>query len=410
MLSREVVKESERELRNAGRQAQCGDRSGSETSASGADRLGKAAARPFSVIIVLLLVAISVPLMWLTYQEGRQAALASAQQQMRLLSRNTIDLYASVFHDGNSVVTMGSVLPSLTAEPPAYLDAKREYLVRALKSSSHIDAAYVGYPSGAFFQVMRATRSPRWHAAVSAPDGAVFAMRVVTRAPDGPGLARWHFLDGDGLIIGAGPEREVEFDPRRRPWYRDAVRTSGTATTGPYISASTETLTLTLATTMATEPRAVIGVDVMLETISGMLMEQAVSEHSVGYVFDGDGKLIVHSDPVVMAGIVDSLSTRSTGNRALAANDPALVAEIAARAKSDSAPAADDPVFMAVERLLAERSGDVSGGQLVEFQVGKSPGSPALHPRGARRPACLAATASSSRLPSAISPPRTKPC
>ena len=201
----------------------------SELDAEKSGRRPDAAARPqprwakplrvhLSVIIVMLLVAISVPLIWLTYQEGRQAALASAEQQMRLLSRNTIDLYASVFHDGNAVVAMGSVLPSLTAEPPAYLDAKREYFIRVLKSSPHLDAVYVGYPSGAFFQVMRATHSPRWHAAVSAPDEAVFAMRVVTRAPEGPALARWHFLDADGMIIGAGPEREVQFDPRRRPW------------------------------------------------------------------------------------------------------------------------------------------------------------------------------------------------
>ncbi|HEY6631466.1 MAG TPA: adenylate/guanylate cyclase domain-containing protein [Rhizobiaceae bacterium] len=325
-----------------------------------------------SVIIVLLLVAISVPLIWLTYQEGRQAALASAEQQMRLLSRNTIDLYASVFHDGNAVVEMGSVLPSLTAEPPAYLDAKREYFIRILKSSPHIDAVYVGYPSGAFFQVMRATNSPRWHAAVSAPDQAVFAMRVVTRAPEGPALARWHFLDADGVIIGAGPQREVEFDPRRRPWYRDAIRQAGAvATTSPYVSASTETLTLTLATTMATEPRAVIGADVMLETISRMLMDQAVSKHSVGYVFDDKGKLIVHSDPVVMAGIVDSLSTRSGGNR-LAASDPALVAEMVARGRDEGTPVANDPLFLAVKGLRGGDGIEKDDG-LVEFRVGNEP-------------------------------------
>jgi adenylate cyclase len=329
-----------------------------------------------SVIIVLLLMAISVPLMWLTFQEGKQSAIASAEQQMRLLSRNTIDLYDSVFHDGNSVVAMGAVLPSLTAEPPAYLDAKREYLVRALKSSPHIDAVYVGYPSGSFFQVMRATSSPRWHAAVSAPGTAVFAMRVVTRAPDGPALARWHFLDADGLVIGAGPEREVDFDPRRRPWYRAAVRTSGTVSTGPYVSASTEALTLTLATTMAREPGAVIGADVMLETISHMLVEQAVSEHSVGYVFDGEGKLIVHSDPAMMAELVDWFSTRSVRNSAFAANDPAVVAEIvdglAARSGLGASPTPADPVLAAVQALLA-KAVDISDGRPVEFRVGTEP-------------------------------------
>lgn len=329
-----------------------------------------------SVIIVLLLVAISIPLMWLTYQEGREAAMTSAQQQMRLLSRNTIDLYGSVFHDGNSVVTMGAVLPPLTAEPPADLDAKREYLFRALKGSPHIDAVYVGYPSGAFFQVMRATNSPRWHAAVSAPDSAVFAMRVITRTPDGPAIARWHFLDVDGREIGAGPEREVGFDPRRRPWYRDAVRTTGTVTTSPYVSASTESLTLTLAASMVHEPGTVIGADVMIETISRMLKEHAVSERSVGYVFDGDGRLIVHSDPVVMAELADGLANRSASSRAVAASDPAVVAEIArnlaSRGGVSELGVENEAVFMAVENLLAA-AGDAAADDLVEFRVGKEP-------------------------------------
>ena len=42
-----------------------------------------------------------------------------------------------------------------------------------------------------------------------------------------------------------------------------------------------------------------------LETISNMLVENPVSEHSTGYVFDGEGRLIVHSDPEVMAEIVE---------------------------------------------------------------------------------------------------------
>jgi adenylate cyclase len=328
-----------------------------------------------SFIIVLLLVAISLPLMWLTYDEGRQSALASAEEQMRLLSRNTIDLFGSVFHDGHSVVTMGAVLPSLTVEPPAYLDAKREFLVRALKGAPHVDGIYVGYGSGAFFQVVRAVSSQRWREAVAAPDAAVFGMRVVTRAPDGPAMSTWHFLDGDGRSVGAGPEREVDYDPRRRPWYRAAVAASEPISLGPYVSASTDSLTLSAVSTMATDETAVIGADVTLETINHMLVEQAVSEHSVGYVFDEDGKLLVHSDPTVMAEIIDGFSTRSVRNTAFAANDPAVVAEVveglSRQTRSDSAPGAADPVLKAVEALLP--TVDASAGRLVDFRVGEQP-------------------------------------
>jgi adenylate cyclase len=330
-----------------------------------------------SVIIVLLLVAISVPLMWLTFQEGRQAALDSAGHRMQLLSRGTVDSYESLFRDGHSIVTMGAVLPSLSVEPPAYLDAKREFLVRALQGSPHLDGVYIGYPSGAFFQVMRAASAERWREAVSAPPETVFGMRVVERAPDRPATSTWYFLDGDGHQIGAGPTRETDFDPRRRPWYRAAIRASEPVSTGPYVSASTQSLTLTLAGTMTGDDATIIGADVLLETISHMLLEHAVSENSVGYIFDDDGKLIVHSDPQVMASLTDGLASRTTARSELAVNDdPALVGEVVSQVLARSSPEplaiASDPVFLAVQDLLASELG-APHGDTTEFRVGKMP-------------------------------------
>jgi adenylate cyclase len=328
-----------------------------------------------SVIIVLLLVAISVPLMWLTFLEGKQSAIAAAEQQMGLLSRNTIGLYENVFRDGHAVVMLGSVVPSLEAEPPAWLDAKREFMVRALIGSPHIDGLYVGYASGAFFQIVRAVNDPRWREVLAVPEAAVFAMRIVKRAAGGPALSAWRFLDADGRLIGEGPERDepqaVTFDPRRRPWYRAAAAADGPVSVGPYESATTKAQTLTLASTMADNKSVVIGVDVTLETISRMLVEQAVSEHSVGYVFDGEDKLIVHSDPVVMARIIDGFFDSPVRGRALAANDgeTRVAEQLVARATQPNSPPADDPVLAAVRRLLAA-PGDTASRGSIEFSVG----------------------------------------
>lgn len=44
-----------------------------------------------SIIIVALLVSISVPLMLLTYRQGRSEALSAAEQQMTLLGQRAVD-------------------------------------------------------------------------------------------------------------------------------------------------------------------------------------------------------------------------------------------------------------------------------------------------------------------------------
>ena len=229
-----------------------------------------------------------------------------------------------MFQDGHSVITMGSVLPSLLAEPPAFMDAKREFLVRALKGSAHVDGVYFGYPSGAFFHMLRVEHNEAWRASVSAPEGTAFAMRVMTRAPDERAISSWRFLDAEGRQIAEGEARQSTFDPRRRPWYRAAIAADGPISVGPYVSASTGALTLSLAKSMANDKGTVMGADVMLETISHMLVENPVSKHSTGYVFDGEGRLLVHSDPTIMSEIVEGFDAGTESP--LAANDPVLAA------------------------------------------------------------------------------------
>ena len=119
-----------------------------------------------SVVIVILLVAISVPLMWLTYQQGTRSAIAAGDQQMRLLSRHAIDRYRSIFSDGYSAIAMTSVSEALLKAPPADQQAKTDFLIKALSGSSYIDGIYVGYPTGDFVQAVNVARNPKWREAL----------------------------------------------------------------------------------------------------------------------------------------------------------------------------------------------------------------------------------------------------
>ena len=261
-----------------------------------------------SVIIVALLAATSLPLMWLTYAQGTKSALDSAEQQMRLLGQQTIHLYESVSGDGYSIVSMGSVLPSLTAPPAEFLDAKKEFFLKAMKGSAHVDGVYVGYPDGSFVQGVNVASNVKWSAAISAPAGTTFALRVIQRQPDDGATSVWRFLDAEGNVVAERSPEASTYDSRRRPWYRAAAATAEPVAVGPYVSASTNQLTLSVAARMTRQASTVIGADVLLETISHLLAEQAVSARSVGYVFDDEDRLIVHSDPALMQKIADNLS------------------------------------------------------------------------------------------------------
>ena len=258
-----------------------------------------------SFIIVILLIAVSAPLMFLTWRQGTEAALDSAEDKMNLLSQHTVDLYTSVFQSGAAAVQMGSVLPSLAAEPPAYFDNKREFLIRTLRGSPQLDGLYLGYPSGAFVQMINVARNARWRAAVSAPDKTAFAMRTILPAADGSSTSTWRFIDDAGAILDQRSAPNLDYDPRLRPWYRAAVGRNVPVSLGRYVSASTDSLTYSVASGLWQHTDIVMGADVLLETISLLLTNSAVSDHATGYIFDADDQLIVHSERTRMKAIVD---------------------------------------------------------------------------------------------------------
>jgi len=312
-----------------------------------------------SIVIVTLLVCVCAPLMWLTYQHGRSAAIDAAQEKMRLLSLHALDHYRNVFDSGYSAIETGSVLAPMASAPPAELDAKRDFLLKALQGSPKLDSVYAGYPDGSFIQAVSVRANPRWGQVLSAPPDTAFALITIGQSPTGM-ESNWQFLDAKGGLIVKRHSDSVIYDPRQRPWYRTAVARDGPVSVGPYATAATRSLSLTLAAPMEKDRGVVTGADVLLETISSLLNQEAVSEHARGYVFDSQQRLIVHSDPAIMAGILETLSNP--------------------RRDDGKVPYPGDPAYDAVRNLLRTDAG-ASGG-VVHFSVGGVPYMAQISPVG----------------------------
>ena len=112
------------------------------------------------------------------------------------------------------------------------------------------------------------------------------------------------------------PARRSPTIPRSRPWYKAAANGTTAIAVGPYVMATTKSLGLTLATPMSKDHAVVVGADVLLETLSGLLAQEAVSAHSRGYVFDDQKRIIVHSEKAMMDLILENLSAGRRGKSA----------------------------------------------------------------------------------------------
>jgi adenylate cyclase len=250
------------------------------------------------LVMVLLLIAVSGVLIALDYQRGRNAAIGNASDRMRAFSRHLIDRFQILVGEPVSSVELASVSDVFASPPPAEMDAKLGFL-RKVAISPRINGIYVGYPNGDFVHAVNLA-DEGWRSTLNPPRDAAIAIRVISRDFAGERISRWQFLDIAGKILKELPPSPATYDPRERPWYRAAVEGSTLVATAPYTMATTGAFGLTIAKVHNLNSGIVIGVDVLLGTVSEFLSNERISKGSTVFVLDAYRNPIIHSDPDVM--------------------------------------------------------------------------------------------------------------
>ena len=281
--------------------------------------------RPLRVLLslsmVVLLVTVSGLLVGLDYQRARSAAIEDATERMRVFSDRVVDRFRILFGNTTALAGLASISDVFAQSPPDRLGEKIAFLRQAVMRSPQIDGAFAGYPDGTFIHFVDLRDSPGWRKALDAPAGAsVAAVRTIESSPDSTRLSRWTFLDANGSKLKEAPSTPANYDPRSRPWYRAASGGSLPISTQPYKGATTGALTITVALAQRTNRRVVIGVDVLLETITSFLAEERISPGAVTFLVDQAGTPIIRSDsgPPGVSGaqdLVDAVATAEPQER-----------------------------------------------------------------------------------------------
>ena len=248
-----------------------------------------------SLLIILLLVGIAGPLIWLSHQRGQAAAIADANRQMTALSERTMDRYRLLFADAVPILNVLAAADAIAKVSPETLTARRDMLVAALADASHLDGIYCAYPDGSFVHLVRLEDGGAWRKTLAAPAEALFAFRVIEAVGAGNRVSRWQFLNQAGQAIAAAAPSEADYDPRARPWYKLASAVPGIVADGPYVTATTKSLAVTIAKSHALDGRIVIGTDIGLDTIAEFLAQEKVSPGSAAFVLDAQGNAVIRS-------------------------------------------------------------------------------------------------------------------
>ena len=101
-----------------------------------------------------------------------------------------------------------------------------------------------------------------------------------------------------GFTIRPDSKMPDGYDPRTRPWYKDAINSSSSSLTKPYIDAATGQMVITIGAPVkkAGKTLGVVGADMTLQAITDSI--NALNFNGMGYAFliNADGEILVHPD------------------------------------------------------------------------------------------------------------------
>jgi len=213
------------------------------------------------------------------------------------------------------------------------------YFHETLLIYQHIHGIYFGDDLGSFIFVSREAPGLK-------PDQ--FFTRIIRR--DGPYRHEAAYFRNHDFSWERGRSIPVgKYDPRGRPWYRQAQSTTEPTWTDPYIFYTSGTPGISISQYVAPNqsggPAGVIGVDLSLTGVSGFLDSLKISPRGSVFIADGSGRVISHPN---MAMIETDEGKRHPHLSEVA--DLALREAVLASGMRHAAPEDGQPVYVAFDQ------------------------------------------------------------
>nr|WP_210276956.1 adenylate/guanylate cyclase domain-containing protein [Rhizobium sp. BK275] len=287
------------------------------------------------VLVIASLLCTSMPIIWLAFSRGSDAAVSAGVQQMRGMSLRLIEGYRNTLQGGTEAVALAATLPQLASPPPQDIEAKQQFFLEVLRNVPNATSIYTGYPDGSYLQVINAARQDV-RRTLAAPDGTAFAIRTIAERQSADVISTLRFLDSEARPIGERDVDSASFDPRQRPWYQSVVQDGVPVSVGPYVAGTLKVPTLTIAAPMRDNIKVVVGINIHLQTVSRLLDARQISPRARAYIIDAGDDLVAHSDPDIMSRIIEIWS-RASGTFDATANGFDTSVETVARLRRDPA-------------------------------------------------------------------------
>ncbi len=246
-------------------------------------------------LMATLLIFLGLTINYLTFQSQKEATLNSTQKVFDYASKQTQEKLEALITPVETFVELSTSLVTVNNGSKLHFPDFMPFMFQALQSTPWMSAVYLGYEDGDFYMLESLTNNVIAHKAVSAPKDAAFVLKHVNFLEDKTPQLHHTFYDKGYTTINVRRDVYDGYDPRRRPWYKEAFKTDETIVTEPYIFFSTEQVGITAARAL-TGGSGVFGADSTLNSLLAGLETNKLTRSTEIVVFNSDGNVLLTTD------------------------------------------------------------------------------------------------------------------
>jgi adenylate cyclase len=244
-------------------------------------------------LFVAIVLVIGLTLVYLSFERINAVTNSAASQFIGKVAESSADRIGSQLKLVRDNLEILNALPSIQSARIENNQPLYALLAAMVKSNTQLFSLYIGYDDGSFIEMDDIGGTGRdVRARLEAPEQAVFRLLVISRS--GASIKSRRLFLSDTLETVRELPGPLDYDPRERPWYKDATRRDGSWLTGPYIFFATGTQGYTVQSVLKQGRDGVIAGDLLMDATQEVLKRERLTASGVAFLFDDDDRILAH--------------------------------------------------------------------------------------------------------------------
>ena len=252
-----------------------------------------------SIFIVLLMITLA-SIVSFAYYKNSNSVLDLTERFIRRVAESCITSSIAMFDP--VVDSVRSSAEIVAANEQQGRDGTLfPYLMSTLENNQQLQSIYFAFEAdGRFLQAFPVPADAKKFGANDAqpPAGSQFALRVIDRK-NGVYSDVWTYVKRDGTVLGSETSNKLNYDPRPRPWYKDAVESKRMILSDLLIYTSNRQPGITAAYPIIAKDGRIIGVaaaNISTNQISDFLAHLDLGSSGLALMVDENEQVIAYPD------------------------------------------------------------------------------------------------------------------